>query len=175
MKMKTPDEIKKGLDCLNKLKFPDEYCNCPYQTSPAPNLRECKSPEIITDALAYIQQLEAANASMQQDLDRLHEAVLKLHCRSEDIQTCQITACKKYGLKKWRSEMDIMNVERLKQIRDMQQAKLEEMQKAGEPKHRIENIKFAIKCTDRRIERAQAADYEEQIRNIQPLGGKVQC
>lgn len=66
--------------------------------------------------------------------------------------------------------MDILNVERLKQIRDMQVAKLEEMQKNGEAKHRIENMKFAIKCTDRRIERAQAADYDEQIKNIQPLG-----
>ena len=70
--------------------------------------------------------------------------------------------------------MDILNIERLKQIRDMQQAKLEEMQKAGKPKHMIENMKFAIKCTDRRIERAQAADYDESIRNIQPLGGEVQ-
>ena len=66
--------------------------------------------------------------------------------------------------------MDILNVERLKQIRDMQVAKLEEMQKNGEAKRRIENMKFAIKCTDRRIERAQAADYDEQIKNIQPLG-----
>lgn len=67
--------------------------------------------------------------------------------------------------------MDILNIERLKQIRDMQIAKLEAMQKDGTPKHMIENMKFAIKCTDRRIDRAQAADYEESIRNIQPLGG----
>lgn len=67
--------------------------------------------------------------------------------------------------------MDILNIERLKQIRDMQIAKLEAMQKDGAPKHMIENMKFAIKCTDRRIDRAQAADYEESIRNIQPLGG----
>lgn len=71
--------------------------------------------------------------------------------------------------------MDILNVERLKQIRDKQIEKLEAMQKDNAPKHMIENMKFAIKCTDRRIERAQATDYEEQIRNIQPLGGEVQC
>lgn len=71
--------------------------------------------------------------------------------------------------------MDILNVERLKQIRDKQNEKLEAMQKENAPKHMIENMKFAIKCTDRRIERAQATDYEEQIRNIQPLGGEVQC
>lgn len=71
--------------------------------------------------------------------------------------------------------MDILNVERLKQIRDKQIEKLEAMQKENAPKHMIENMKFAIKCTDRRIERAQATDYEEQIRNIQPLGGEAQC
>lgn len=71
--------------------------------------------------------------------------------------------------------MDILNVERLKQIRDKQIEKPEAMQKDNAPKHMIENMKFAIKCTDRRIERAQAADYDESIRNIQPLGGEAQC
>lgn len=71
--------------------------------------------------------------------------------------------------------MDILNVERLKQIRDKQIEKLEAMQKENAPKHMIENMKFAIKCTDRRIERAQATDYDESIRNIQPLGGEAQC
>lgn len=66
--------------------------------------------------------------------------------------------------------MDMPNIGRLKQIRDMQIAKLEEMQREGKPKHMIENMKFAIKCTDRRIERAEATDYEECIANIQPLG-----
>lgn len=58
--MKTPDEIKKGMGCCARLKFPNAYCdNCPYLVKAAEHLWECKSPEILTDALAYIQQLEA--------------------------------------------------------------------------------------------------------------------
>lgn len=57
--MKTPDEIKKGMGCCARLKFPNAYCdNCPYLVKAAEHLWECKSPEILTDALAYIQQLE---------------------------------------------------------------------------------------------------------------------
>lgn len=57
--MKTPDEIKKGMGCCARLKFPNAYCdNCPYLVKAAEYLWECKSPEILTDALAYIQQLE---------------------------------------------------------------------------------------------------------------------
>lgn len=67
--------------------------------------------------------------------------------------------------------MDVLSIERLKQIRDKQQETLDAMIAAGEEKHRIDNMKFAIKCTDRRIERAQAADYDENIKNILPLGG----
>lgn len=56
--------------------------------------------------------------------------------------------------------MDIPNMQRLKQIRDMQLAKLEELQKTGASKDRIENMKFALKCTERRIEYAAMAEQE---------------
>lgn len=44
------------------------------------------------------------------------------------------------------------------------------MQAAGESKDRIDNMKFAIKCTMRRLERAEASEYEESVRNIQQIG-----
>lgn len=66
--------------------------------------------------------------------------------------------------------MDILNINRLKQIRDMQIKKLEELEKAGAPKQQIDNMKFAVKCTDRRIERAAATDYDESIANIHQIG-----
>ena len=69
----------------------------------------------------------------------------------------------------------MMSIERLQQIRSKQLEKLEAMQKAGESKDRIDNMKFAIKITERRIERAQATDYEESIKDIMPLGGEPQC
>ena len=69
----------------------------------------------------------------------------------------------------------MMSIERLRQIRNKQLEKLESMKVAGEEKHRIENMKFAIKITERRLERAQAADYDEQIKDIHFLGGEPQC
>ena len=68
--------------------------------------------------------------------------------------------------------MEVVAFDRLKQIRDMQIAKLEEMQKNGESRQKIDKMKLAIKCTDRRLERMAAAEYDESIANIQPLGGE---
>jgi len=55
--MKTPDEIKKGLDCNNI-----DHCNeCPYDGL------DC-AKHVDQDALAYIQQLEAENADLKSRL-----------------------------------------------------------------------------------------------------------
>lgn len=53
--MKTPDEIKKGIECcFGELKDPQKACHgCPYG-----NMRICNN-DMGMDALAYIQQLEA--------------------------------------------------------------------------------------------------------------------
>ena len=52
---KTPDEIKRGLECCHFT----ECGNCPYMTE---NI-ECR--EIFSDALAYIRQLEAENDNLR--------------------------------------------------------------------------------------------------------------
>lgn len=58
--MRTPEEIKKGLECCARLKFPNAYCDgCNYLVRPAEHLWECKNQEILTDALTLIEQLEA--------------------------------------------------------------------------------------------------------------------
>lgn len=56
--MKTPDEIKKGLNCNNI-----DHCNdCPYDGL------DC-AKHVDQDALAYIQQLEADNETMRGSLE----------------------------------------------------------------------------------------------------------
>lgn len=64
--MKTPDEIKKGLECCHDAVKCEQ---CPYQP-------ECDLPfgDIVeADALAYIQQLEAENAELVQKVNQLEQ------------------------------------------------------------------------------------------------------
>lgn len=59
--MKTPDEIKKGLECCQT---PIKCEQCPYEP-------ECELPfgdAINADALAYIQQLEREKDALLKDL-----------------------------------------------------------------------------------------------------------
>ena len=69
--MKTPDEIKRGLECCHIT----ECGNCPYMTE---NI-ECR--EIFSDALAYIRQLEAENT-------RRHEKIIELYNTIESLHGC---------------------------------------------------------------------------------------
>jgi hypothetical protein len=60
--MKTPDEIKKGLECCSKLKT---NCSlCPY----APTVDGDCMNGLVPDALAYIQQLERERDAAVRDL-----------------------------------------------------------------------------------------------------------
>ena len=64
--MKTPEEIKKGLECCyTALKDPYFACKgCPYG-----DMRVCDG-DMGLDALAYIQQLERERDAMFRDLQR---------------------------------------------------------------------------------------------------------
>ena len=99
---KTPDEIKKGLECcrINN----EDVCECeecPYATNGHHTAR-CDI-ECAEDALAYIQQLEAEKASLLRDL-REANRIDCIHCRhyrdellpcSCECDTCEIDcACK---------------------------------------------------------------------------------
>jgi len=59
--MKTPDEIKKGLECCAQPGF-NSCKDCPYKG-------ECDKMENITDALAYIQQLEEKVSKLEKRCD----------------------------------------------------------------------------------------------------------
>lgn len=72
--MKTPEEIKKGLECCQ-----DTRCEgCPYS-----NMRWC-AKENGADALAYIKQLEARCERLLRTLEMLNDALKEYHRRNED-------------------------------------------------------------------------------------------
>lgn len=59
--MKTPDEIKKGLECARNCSENDLGCSkCPYLSEDCSDLHP--------DALAYIQQLEAERDAAVKDM-----------------------------------------------------------------------------------------------------------
>lgn len=68
---KTPDDVKKGLECCGKGFTWDETCGtgCPYQGR---YITGC-SVEISADALALIQQLQAENAEKDARIQQLEE------------------------------------------------------------------------------------------------------
>ena len=91
--MKTPDEIKKGLECCVNCDSCDTPCDeCPYGNEDD----GCKN--MTADALAYIQQLEAANAEL---LTKVKQLEIKCHQleRERDAAVADIPrAC---GYCKW--------------------------------------------------------------------------
>ena len=65
--MKTPEEIKKGLECC--LPRDEEWCGmCPYSNEGCYTAR-------IDDTLAYIQQLEAQRNALIADLNAVCKSV----------------------------------------------------------------------------------------------------
>lgn len=88
---RTPEEIKKGLECVAKQKFPNAYCECSYLKHPARNLWECPQFEIVNDALAYIQQLEQINADFTERTAQLEARrdELELFCAKESTREAE--------------------------------------------------------------------------------------
>lgn len=78
--MKTPDEIKDGMECLARGKFPNAYCDdCSYHEKKANNLHVCTSLEIARNAIVYIRQLECERDALLADL-READLVDCVHC-----------------------------------------------------------------------------------------------
>ena len=64
--MKTPEEIKKGLECALPNSCNGHKCStCPNATY---SINELLKGELIKDALAYIQQLESSRWELFEDL-----------------------------------------------------------------------------------------------------------
>ena len=70
---RTPEEIKKGLECCSS----NGFCHkCPYDGMPCNNL------ELEADALAYIQQLERERDAAVEDMTELMQlAQFCRHCK----------------------------------------------------------------------------------------------
>lgn len=67
---KTPEEIKKGLECCYSPVEPMLRCEaCPYNGSIVCKMR------LDTDALTYIQRLEAQNAELVRKTDKLQSSM----------------------------------------------------------------------------------------------------
>lgn len=81
MRMKTPEEIKKGLAACSADECHGQHEGCTYQDQFFRTMRMCG------DALAYIQQLESCLAQVERERDA---AVRDLNC----IWKCEI--CKKF-------------------------------------------------------------------------------
>lgn len=75
MKMKTPEEIKKGLKlCSHEGHGEEIICqHCPYDNNSCPVLI-CTS-RLSEDALAYIQQLESRLAQVERERDAAVRAI----------------------------------------------------------------------------------------------------
>lgn len=72
---KTPDEIKKGLECC-AASYADCHRECPYKP-------DCDGTQILKDAIAYIQQLEAQNAEKDARIQQLEKRVIHLEALNQ--------------------------------------------------------------------------------------------
>lgn len=81
--MKTPEEIKKGLEC--------GFCHeCPYDDDEQETVEEC-ARQVHKDAIAYIQHLESRLAQAERERDAAVRDVeeaddgLCCHCKNRDL------------------------------------------------------------------------------------------
>ena len=84
--MKTPDEIKKGLELHNTAGRCKE---CPY-TADSEFKKTCFQL-VAADALAYIQQIETRLAQVERERDAAVQTVhgLCLHCKNDRSEKCR--------------------------------------------------------------------------------------
>ena len=76
--MNSPDEIKKGLECCS-ISYADCDNKCPYKL-------DCDGSQILKDALALIQQLQAENAEKAETIERLNTGVHKLIVKIQQLE-----------------------------------------------------------------------------------------
>ncbi len=97
--MKTPDEIKKGLDCCRGINAPCD--GCPY------NMETMDYDESVSmlhdDALAYIRQLEAERDALVRDLRVDCTTCSHSYLNNPAIDCCPYAiACQGHHLWEWR-------------------------------------------------------------------------
>ena len=69
--------------------------------------------------------------------------------------------------------MDVLTRKQLEAQLIRQQAQLEEMKANGKEQRVIDAFEKFVILTRRRLERQKNADYEEDMQNVQQLGGKI--
>ncbi len=110
--MKTPNEIKQGLECCQS---PVGCENCPYET--VGTLGYDCSNTLNTDVLTYIQQLEQELAAVKRERDALAKENTKKaeKCRyytpdgfggAGCLGTKEIDPCKGDGCERWKAKED---------------------------------------------------------------------
>lgn len=77
--MKSPDEIKKGLECCS-ISYADCNNECPYKP-------DCDGSQILKDALALIQQLQAENADQAVRIQQLEKRAIHLEALNQSNLT----------------------------------------------------------------------------------------
>ena len=105
--MKTPDEVKKGLEQCVKAESGETGCGgCPYVLS---CVKEEDPDSIIADALAYIEQLESRLAQVERERDALKHDLTACFIRPtkmcsvcKNIKTSGCNMCEHGDLFKWR-------------------------------------------------------------------------
>lgn len=78
--MKTPEETKKGLECCGTGDF-GNHKDCPYDIAEPKCMQN-----LLADALAYIQRLEAENKSFMETIDLLHMYVNHLETKCHQLE-----------------------------------------------------------------------------------------
>lgn len=94
---RTPDDVKKGLECCSVGIYENFCTDCPYSSLA---MAECPT-KLKTDALAYIQQLEAQNAELsgkigqlegilQEAKQKVRDLIVKVDKHGDDLNTTMV-------------------------------------------------------------------------------------
>lgn len=82
---RTPDEIKKGLECF-AASYADCHKECPYKL-------DCDGSQILKDALALIQKLEAERDALTEELRNSHSCFACKKFRRNGGECCGGSVC----------------------------------------------------------------------------------
>ena len=102
--MKTPEEIKKGLECCTPVWKGNHWKTCDVECPYAAEMVDCRTM-LDHDALALIQQLQAENAEQAEKIRVLEARVQQLEAEQDDqisiLRGAGCDACKYREVDSW--------------------------------------------------------------------------